>query len=130
MNWRAEPVPRQPLNQCGACGQDFGGLRLFDAHRVGKHTDDYAPDLPDGRRCLTVGEMRKRGWTRNNRGRWTDPKRAHDIQRRQVAEVPVRRDGVDAEGDPTRKSAQISTGPPPRSQADPVNAHVRTRSSQ
>lgn len=66
------------LNQCGACGEDFTGVTLFDAHRVGKHAYTFAegarmdPPREDGRRCLAVAEMEERGWKRNARGRWSD----------------------------------------------------------
>ena len=45
------------MNGCGACGQDFNGQRIFDAHRVGSHAYDYTPTRADGRRCRTVAEM-------------------------------------------------------------------------
>lgn len=61
------------MNLCTVCGEDFGGVQAFDAHRVGSH--DYCFDLshPDGRRCLTVQEMLRRGFLRNSRDRWSLP---------------------------------------------------------
>ncbi len=67
------------MNQCGACGEDFGSVNLFDRHRVGKHAYLYSeglkmdPPLEDGRRCLSVKEMLQRGWSVGKRGRWEDP---------------------------------------------------------
>jgi hypothetical protein len=46
---------------CSACGKDFGGVRAFDLHRVGKHAYSYSPERPDGRRCLSEQEMLARG---------------------------------------------------------------------
>ena len=68
-----------PLNQCGACGHDFTSLRLFDAHRVGRHEYTYAegvvmePMREDGRRCLSEPEMLAKGWQYDGKGRWNDP---------------------------------------------------------
>jgi hypothetical protein len=67
------------LNACGACGEDFNSLKLFDWHRVGVHAYTISealrmhPPREDGRRCLDTDEMRERGWCRNQRGRWIDP---------------------------------------------------------
>ena len=63
------------MDQCGACGADFSSVVLFDQHRVGRHELDY-PEHKNGRRCLSEAEMIGRGWTRNQRGRWVDPKAA------------------------------------------------------
>lgn len=61
------------MNLCGACGQDFTSVSLFDKHRVGKHEHPFSQDHPDGRRCLDLAEMAGLGWERNPRGRWFDP---------------------------------------------------------
>ena len=67
------------MNVCGACGEDFNGVRLFGAHRVGVHAYTISeglrmdPPREDGRRCLHVHEMRDRGWRLNQRGRWINP---------------------------------------------------------
>ncbi len=53
------------LNQCGACGEDFTSVTLFDKHRVGPHDN--------GRRCLSVRELERKGFERNDRGQWFDP---------------------------------------------------------
>lgn len=51
---------------CLSCGERFGGVRLFDRHRVG----------PVGeRRCLTSEAMAARGWHRDARGLWRDGRR-------------------------------------------------------
>jgi hypothetical protein len=67
------------MNLCCDCGEDFTGIRLFDAHRVGRHAYTYSeglamdPPREDGRRCLDVDEMQERGWRLDKRGRWQDP---------------------------------------------------------
>lgn len=67
------------MNECGAYGQDFNSVRLFDRHRVGKHAYTFkegmamVPPREDGRRCLDPVEMRADGWALNERGRWSDP---------------------------------------------------------
>jgi hypothetical protein len=71
------------LNGCETCGEDFASVKYFDAHRVG--TLQYLlrqglamdPPRENGRRCLDEDEMRdKKGWERDGRGRWIDPKKA------------------------------------------------------
>lgn len=59
------------MNTCVSCGQDFGSVSAFDAHRVGRHTQLFSHETPDGRRCLTASEMHARGFKRNSRGRWS-----------------------------------------------------------
>lgn len=67
------------MNLCRACDQDFGSVMLFDKHRVGVHTYTYeeglrmSPPVEDGRRCLSIGEMKSRGWEHDDHGRWIDP---------------------------------------------------------
>jgi hypothetical protein len=67
------------VNLCTACGQDFGGVELFDRHRVGRHAYTFSEGLEmgleDGRRCLDRQEMESAGWRLNARNRWTDPAR-------------------------------------------------------
>ena len=69
------------MNRCRSCGEDFGSVALFDAHRIGKHAYTLAeglkhePPVEDGRGCVYVEEMLERGWERNERGRWSDPAR-------------------------------------------------------
>ncbi len=73
------------MNICSACGEDFGSLSAFDAHRLGKYpqtgpseylerlrlglTDaDWTPD--QGRRCLEPEEMLSKDWHQDRNGRW------------------------------------------------------------
>jgi hypothetical protein len=62
-----------PRAQCGACGEDFSGVRLFDRHRVGVHEYLASVERPDGRRCLAGSEMLEKGWRWDAKGRWYDP---------------------------------------------------------
>lgn len=55
------------MNQCATCEQDFASLRAFDEHILTAASDPRFE-------CLSVGEMRIAGWTRNQYGRWTSPK--------------------------------------------------------
>jgi hypothetical protein len=70
------------VNLCRSCGEDFGGVELFDRHRVGNHAYTFGEGLrrdppgEDGRRCLDAAEMRELGWRLNTRGRWIDPARS------------------------------------------------------
>jgi hypothetical protein len=68
--------------ECANCGQGFGGVTLFDAHRVGD---------PGDRRCLSVGEMAVRGWTQDAKGLWRDLSRG---SRPATAPFPARREGA------------------------------------
>ena len=86
------PEEYRPLAYCRACGKDFSGDSMFDAHRVGVQDytyqegasiqswtdEDWKRLLPevkveeraalaqepreDGRRCMTDEEMREKGW--------------------------------------------------------------------
>ena len=63
-------------NLCRSCGIDFGSVRAFDTHRVGKHAYLYDADHPDGRRCLSLDEMLHpedgdAAFARNEQGRLT-----------------------------------------------------------
>ena len=90
----------KPLNQCGACGEDFNGVRLFDRHRVGVHAYtiteglNMEPPHEDGRRCLDTDEMQERGWAKNDRGRWIDPEEAAKARKAfpRIAEQHLRGD--------------------------------------
>src|SRR5207237_5931930 len=53
--------PRDRSRRESHRGADFTSLELFDRHRVGRHD-------PDERSCLTVAEMKARGWTADGRG--------------------------------------------------------------
>jgi len=59
------------MNLCMDCGEDFGSVSAFDAHRVGKHSYGYSPQQPDGRRCLTQKEMKAKKFKVNQRGAWS-----------------------------------------------------------
>lgn len=87
------------LNLCRSCGEDFGGVELFDRHRVGNHTYTFGeglrmdPPREDGRRCLDPGEMRELGWALNARDRWVDPARA--LRAAQIESAERRKPFVD-----------------------------------
>lgn len=74
------------MNLCRACGHDFSSVRLFDAHRVGKHAYLFDAEHLDGRRCLDASEMEAKGWAQNERGRWSDPV-ASQLMREAFAEA-------------------------------------------
>jgi hypothetical protein len=70
------------VNLCPGCGEDFGSVSAFAAHRLGDFPQtgpaeyigllaDWAPKK--GRRCLTTDELLERGWKRDGRGRWRRP---------------------------------------------------------
>ena len=71
---RNDSSKRAPLNLCTVCGNDFGGERTFEMHKVGKHDYLYDKEHPDGRRCLTDEEMLGRGMYLNKLGRWSQPR--------------------------------------------------------
>jgi hypothetical protein len=68
------------MNLCSACREDFSSVSMFDQHRVGKHAYTYSqgvamdPIREDGRRCLSAAEMVSRGWQKDSRARWSDPR--------------------------------------------------------
>ncbi len=64
-----------PLNQCGACGEDFTSVETFDRHRVGEHEHRFSTAHPEGRRCLSGDEVLAKGWQWDDKGRWFDPVR-------------------------------------------------------
>jgi hypothetical protein len=69
-------------NVCGACGENFASVTLFDWHRTGRH-DRLADALfVDGRRCRTRAEFEERGLAVNERGRWHDPVATEAIRAR------------------------------------------------
>jgi hypothetical protein len=67
------------VNLCRGCGQDFSAVKFFDRHRVGVHEFTYSegavmdPPREDGRRCLSIFELRGLGWEKGVNGRWFDP---------------------------------------------------------
>lgn len=54
----------------------------FDRHRVGVHAYTFqegllmTPPVEDGRRCLGLDEIGRRGFRRDKYGRWSDPSRS------------------------------------------------------
>lgn len=69
-------------NLCTTCGEDFGSVSAFEAHRIGDYlqrgASEYTGRLAEwtskkGRRCLTPAELLERRWTRDSRGRWRQP---------------------------------------------------------
>jgi hypothetical protein len=61
------------VNVCRRCGENFGSIGAFDAHRKGRHDVLWSPEQEDGRRCLDVDELRDLGWHRDKRGQWRQP---------------------------------------------------------
>ena len=55
-------MPKTPLNECCACGQDFASLAAFDAHILSQPADAQF----DG---MQVFELRRGGWVKDARGR-------------------------------------------------------------
>lgn len=74
------------MNQCFSCGEDFGSVSAFDAHRIGLHDYLYSAEHPNGRRCLTIEEMAAdEGFAQNARGAWSltrDLERARSLSER------------------------------------------------
>jgi hypothetical protein len=74
---------------------DFGSAGAFDAHRVGKHAYTYSegiamvPMREDGRRCLSVAEIREAGWGQDRFGRWRQPSKV-PFSARQLGKSAVR----------------------------------------
>ena len=67
------------MNLCRVCDEDFGSRSAFDKHRVGRHEYLFSihdPSRFDGRRCLSVLELKAMGWNRDRHGRWRTPPRA------------------------------------------------------
>jgi hypothetical protein len=90
------------MNLCAACGQDFGSLRSFDAHRVGSYAT--------GRRCLSPEELPQHGFTVNGYGRWSLASEA-DRARRRFSTAGFARDGQRAEDVARGASAGGSDNP-------------------
>lgn len=82
------------MNLCRSCGEDFGSVSAFDAHRIGKHDYLYSDEHPDGRRCLSVEEMESsERFTRNGRDRWSLAGHLEDA-RKVAATNPQRPRGI------------------------------------
>ena len=68
----AVKTQKRYTNLCRTCGEDFGSVTAFDAHRVGNHGYLYSEDQPKGRRCLSVDEIEAfEAFARNSYGRWS-----------------------------------------------------------
>jgi hypothetical protein len=90
------------LNICATCGEDFGSVSAFDAHRVGKILQTWPAEYSDrvkaglalhpqteewqpayGRRCLDSDEMLESGrFELNGWGAWSltrDLSRAREV---------------------------------------------------
>jgi hypothetical protein len=113
------------VNVCPTCGEDFGSVSAFDAHRVGKYPQhgpseytgalaDWAPEK--GRRCLTVKELTERGWTRDGRERWRRPSQGAPWASSEDQVMTQRRRQSPAKGLSRRQRRDRSTRlPDPRS---------------
>lgn len=105
------------MNFCRACGEDFGSVGAFDAHRIGKHAYTFAegfhrdPPREDGRRCLDADELVEVGWHRDQHGRWRQPGLvgghwANKSAPRRIATPPPDPEPISALGSP--KSAVLA----------------------
>src|ERR687892_1544180 len=66
------------IHGCGDCGEDFHGRTLQARHRVGRG---------NGKRCLSLTEMEKKGWHRDERGRWRGPSPLREIISKTASET-------------------------------------------
>ena len=69
--------------ECTGCGEFFNSVYGFDKHRVfmdkdarGRYIEDW-----DRRRCLTVAEMKAKGWSLNDYGFWVTKKMSEEAKR-------------------------------------------------
>jgi hypothetical protein len=104
------------MNLCIACGQDFGSLGAFDAHRVGSHAYTYSAYHRDGRRCLPPEELRARNWTRDRHGRWRRPSDGapwalsqDQVTAQRRSQVPVRAERHPRRTRPSTRSPESQT---------------------
>jgi len=51
-------MPKTPLNECCACGQDFASLAAFDAHILSQPVEAQFD-------CMQVFELRRGGWVKD-----------------------------------------------------------------
>ena len=71
-------------NQCTSCNEYFNHEYGFDRHRTGKHTGNQ-------RRCLSVAEMVKKGFSKNAKGFWiTEPLPAARVTSARQGHSPAR----------------------------------------
>ena len=82
------------MNGCATCGENFGSVAAFDAHRVGKYlqtgTGEYEGPLDQwtpakGRRCLTEAEMLAKGFVRNGHSSWSKERDVRNARRLNAA---------------------------------------------
>jgi hypothetical protein len=64
------------VNLCSGCGEDFGSVSAFDAHRTGRFDVTFPENLEEGRRCLDTEELAAKGWRQDKHGRWRTPAEA------------------------------------------------------
>jgi hypothetical protein len=110
------------MNFCTGCGEDFGSVSAFDAHRIGAYPrggpSEYTERLERGlvetdakwrleplfgRRCLTPVELIERGWTRDGRGRWRQHSQGAPWASSQDQAITQRRRQLPAKGQSRRK---------------------------
>jgi hypothetical protein len=83
---------------------------MFDQHRVGKHAYTYSegvamdPIREDGRRCLSLVEMVGKGWEKDPRGRWCDP-RSIETVRAAFSRSQSRSDATEGAGEASERVA-------------------------
>ncbi len=58
--------------QCPGCNELFSSVREFDRHRIGGFAEPG--EWGHKRRCMTPAELDARGWIRNVRGFWMQPR--------------------------------------------------------
>jgi hypothetical protein len=107
-----------PLNACALCQQDFGSLELFDAHMTGRPFDR-------GRGCLSVEQMRERGWALNDRGRWHDPEETRAVRERFRRREAFLASGVASRGPRNASVGQLPTAD--RTSPSPQRPRMRRR---
>ena len=64
------------MNGCSACREAFGSVYAFGSHRIGTHEYTFSihdASRSDGRRCLSVIELKVLGWNKDVQGRWRTP---------------------------------------------------------
>jgi hypothetical protein len=97
--------------RCGACGQHFNSVSVFDRHRRGNYRDHGVH-----RRCLTPAEMRAKGWQVSGAGFWIERRRPR-VDRDRTRRSDVRQKdtpthcGLDVNAVPvSRRHARVDPG--------------------
>lgn len=78
------------FTQCAGYREFFSGTTMFDRHRVGEHEHGWSLEFPEGRRCMSAGEMRGAGWRLDAARGWQDPARVlagREIHSRKLREA-------------------------------------------